>query len=81
MVQVTDLSGYPNLSSNHRGSRHKLVKAHGNWAVERLMRSGNPKSLQYHLGHSNPLMTMRSLNTLQQEEALQIQQQVDFKDI
>ncbi|MCK9266722.1 site-specific integrase [bacterium] len=50
-------------------------------AVERLKRTGNPKSLQYHLGHSSPVMTMRYLNTLQQEEALKIQQEVEFKDI
>ena len=50
-------------------------------AVERLKRTGNPKALQYHLGHSSPVMTMRYLNTLQQEEALKIQQDVDFRDI
>lgn len=28
-------------------------------AIERLKQTGNPKALQYHLGHSSTLMTMR----------------------
>ena len=47
-------------------------------AVERLRQTGNPKALQHHLGHSSPLMTMRYLSTLQQEDSLRIQQEVEF---
>lgn len=48
-------------------------------AIERLRQTGNPKSLQHHLGHSSISMTMRYLSTLSQEESLRIQQQVEFK--
>jgi integrase/recombinase XerD len=47
-------------------------------AVERLRRTGNPKALQIHLGHSSTLMTMRYLSTLTMEDALRIQQGVEF---
>jgi integrase len=47
-------------------------------AIERLRQTGNPKALQIHLGHASPLMTMRYLNTLTAEDAVRIQQQVDF---
>jgi integrase/recombinase XerD len=48
-------------------------------AIERLRQTGNPKALQYHLGHNSTLMTMRYLATLTAEEALKIQQQVEFE--
>jgi integrase/recombinase XerD len=47
-------------------------------AIERLRQTGNPKALQIHLGHESPLMTMRYLSTLTAEDALRIQQEVDF---
>ena len=47
-------------------------------AIERLRRTGNPKAIQLHLGHSSTLMTMRYLSTLTAEDALRIQQQVEF---
>lgn len=47
-------------------------------AIERLRQTGNPKALQIHLGHSSLLMTMRYLSTLTAEDAVRIQQQVDF---
>ena len=47
-------------------------------AIERLRQTGNPKALQIHLGHASPLMTMRYLSTLTAEDALRIQQQVEF---
>lgn len=47
-------------------------------AIERLRQTGNPKALQYHLGHSSILMTMRYLSTLTAEDALRIQQGVEF---
>ena len=48
-------------------------------AIERLRQTGNPKALQYHLGHNSTLMTMRYLSTLTAEEALKIQQEVEFE--
>jgi len=47
-------------------------------AIERLRQTGNPKALMYHLGHSSTLMTMRYLSTLTAEDALRIQQGVEF---
>ena len=47
-------------------------------AIERLRQTGNPKALQIHLGHESPLMTMRYLFTLTAEDALRIQQEVEF---
>ena len=47
-------------------------------AVSRLKRSGNPKSLQIHLGHSDIKMTMRYLSTLQVIESLEIEDKVKF---
>jgi integrase/recombinase XerD len=49
-------------------------------AIERLRLTGNPKALQYHLGYSSPLMTMRYLTTLTAEDALKIQQAVKFDE-
>lgn len=48
-------------------------------AIERLRQTGNPKALQNHLGHKSMLMTMRYLATLQEEDALRIQEQVEFE--
>jgi integrase/recombinase XerD len=47
-------------------------------AIARLKRSGNPKSLQIHLGHSDIKMTMRYLTTLQVIESLDIEDKVEF---
>ncbi len=47
-------------------------------AIIRLRKTGNPKALQYHLGHNSPAMTLRYLSTLTQEDALRIQQEVEF---
>ncbi len=49
-------------------------------AIERLKQTGNPKALQYHLGHSSISMVMRYLSTLTQEDSLRIQQKVEFKE-
>jgi integrase/recombinase XerD len=40
-------------------------------AIARLKRTGNPKSLQIHLGHSDMKMTMRYLATMQTIESLE----------
>jgi hypothetical protein len=34
----------------------------------------------HHLGHSSPVMVMRYLSTLTQEDSLRIQQQVEFEE-
>ena len=47
-------------------------------AIARLKRSGNPKSLQIHLGHSDIKMTMRYLSTLQVIESLEIEDKIKF---
>ena len=47
-------------------------------AIIRLRKTGNPKALQYHLGHNTPAMTLRYLSTLTQEDALRVQQGVEF---
>ncbi len=60
---------------------HKRVYPHllrHSDAIERLRQTGNPKALQLHLGHSSPAMTLRYLSTLTAEDALRIQQDVDF---
>jgi integrase len=60
---------------------HKRVYPHllrHSDAIERLRQTGNPKALQLHLGHSSPTMTLRYLSTLTAEDALRIQQDVDF---
>ncbi len=35
-------------------------------------------TFQDHLGHASPLMTLRYLSTLQEEDSLRIQQDVEF---
>ena len=47
-------------------------------AIARLKRTGNPKSLQIHLGHADMKMTMRYLATLQTIESLETESEVEF---
>ena len=47
-------------------------------AIERMRESGNPRSVQDQLGHATPAMTLRYFRTLAAEEALRIQEEVDF---
>jgi integrase/recombinase XerD len=47
-------------------------------AIFRLRANGNPKALMLHLGHNSPVMTMRYLSTLSAEDALRIEQEVEF---
>jgi integrase len=47
-------------------------------AIERLRETGNPRAVQEQLRHVDPTMTLRYLKTLSAEEALKIQDQVDF---
>lgn len=60
---------------------HKRVYPHlmrHSDAIERLRQTGNPKALQLHLGHSTLTMTMRYVSTLTAEDALGINQAVEF---
>jgi integrase/recombinase XerD len=47
-------------------------------AIERARQLRHPKALQEHFGWSSPYMVMRYLSTLQQEDALRINQEVRF---
>ena len=47
-------------------------------AIARLKRTGNPKSLQIHLGHADMRMTMRYLATMQVVESLETESEVEF---
>lgn len=47
-------------------------------AIARLKRTGNPKSLQIHLGHADMKMTMRYLATMQTIESLDTESGVEF---
>lgn len=61
---------------------HKRVFPHlfrHSSAIFRL-RQTDPRSLQIFLGHSSPLMTMRYLTTLTAEDAVRIQQEVEFEE-
>ena len=57
------------------GARTHLLRHSG--AIERLRQHGNPRALQLHLGHTRPDTTLRYLTTLQVEESVRINQQVD----
>ncbi|MFC1972316.1 tyrosine-type recombinase/integrase [Chloroflexota bacterium] len=48
-------------------------------AIARLKRTGNPKSLQIHLGHADMKMTMRYLGTMQAIESLAMESVVEFE--
>jgi integrase/recombinase XerD len=47
-------------------------------AIARLRRTGNPKSLQIHLGHNDIKMTMRYLSTMQVLDSLETESAVEF---
>ena len=48
-------------------------------AVNRLMKTGNLKSLQLLLGHSDQKMTLRYQSTMQTLQALQVESKVVFE--
>ncbi|HLY75094.1 MAG TPA: site-specific integrase [Planctomycetota bacterium] len=48
-------------------------------AIERLRETGNPRAVQEQLRHASANMTLRYLKTISAEEALRIQDQVDFR--
>lgn len=61
---------------NRRVYNHLL--RHGG-SVNRLMKTGNLKSLQMFLGHSDSKMTMRYQNTMQIIQALEVESKVTFE--
>ena len=61
---------------SHVGACHVLRHS---GALERLRATGNPRAVQEQLRHTTAQMTLRYLKTLSAEEALKIQEQVDFK--
>jgi integrase len=76
--QVVELAMYAGGVSkpDHVGACHVLRHS---GAIERLKVTGNPKAVQEQLRHSTAQMTLRYLKTLSAEEALRIQEQVDFR--
>jgi integrase len=60
----------------HVGAVHVLRHS---GALERLKETGNPHALQEQLGHTTAKMTLRYLKTLTAEEALRVNQAVDFR--
>ena len=62
--------------SPHVGAVHVLRHA---GAMARLRETGNPQALQEQLGHTTAKMTLRYLKTLTADEALRINQGVDFR--
>lgn len=48
-------------------------------AIERLRETGNPRAIQEQLRHAGPAQTLRYLKTLSAEDALRVQDQVDFR--
>jgi integrase len=66
-------AGY--VKPEHVGACHVLRHS---GLIERLRMTGNPKAVQEQARHSTAQMTLRYLKTLTVEEALKIQQQVDF---
>ncbi len=79
---INRFRGYQIVTKAARGaSIEKRVYPHllrHSDALERLRQTKNPKALQDHLGHASPLMTLRYLSTLQEEDSLRIQQDVEF---
>lgn len=61
---------------DHVGTVHVLRHS---GLIERLRMTGNPKAVQEQARHSTALMTLRYLKTLSAEEALRIQEGVDFR--
>lgn len=61
---------------DHVGTLHVLRHS---GAIERLRATGNPRAVQEQLRHASPAMTLKYLRTLAAEEAMRVQDQVDFR--
>jgi integrase len=66
----------PTKEHDHVGGLH-ILRHSG--AIERLRLTGNPRSVQGQLRHKSALMTLRYLKTLSADEALKIQQGIDYQ--
>lgn len=64
------------VKPDHVGAVHVLRHS---GALERLKVTGNPKAVQDQLRHATARMTLRYFKTLQAEESMKIQQQVNFE--
>jgi integrase len=64
----------PTKQNDHVGPVH-ILRHSG--AIERLKKSGNPRSIQAQLRHRTASTTMRYLKTISQDESMAIQGQVD----
>lgn len=69
------------LAAAKAGLDYKRVYPHlmrHSGSIARLRRTGNIRSLQEHLGHSDSKMTLRYLSTLQVIESLEVESKVEF---
>ncbi len=64
----------PTKQNDHVGPIH-ILRHSG--AIERLKKSGNPRSIQAQLRHRTASTTMRYLKTISQDESMEIQKVVD----
>jgi site-specific recombinase XerD len=70
------------IASKVAGLDYKRVYPHlmrHSGSIARLKRTGNIRSLQEHLGHSDSKMTQRYLSTMQAIESLEVESKVEFE--
>ena len=60
----------------HRTGNVHLLRHTG--ALARLARTGNPRSVQHQLGHQSGAMTLCYWKTLEAEEGIRVQEEVDL---
>lgn len=78
VTEAFDKAGIPRPSKEHDHVGGVHILRHSG-AIERLRLTGNPRATQSQLRHKSALMTMRYLKTLSADEALKIQQAIDFQ--
>ncbi len=78
VTEAFDKAGIPRPSKerDHVGGVH-ILRHSG--AIERLRLTGNPRATQSQLRHKSALMTMKYLKTLNADESLKIQQEVEYQ--
>lgn len=67
-----------NVQPHQRGGHGTVHLLRHSGAIERLRRTGNPRSVQAQLGHRTIEMTMRYLATLTEEEGVALQASIDL---
>jgi integrase len=70
------------IAAKKAGLDYKRVYPHlmrHSGSIARLKRTGNIRSLQEHLGHTDSKMTLRYLSTMQVIESLEIESKVEFE--